>query len=282
MLTFLDLKLKNKILDLFKSVYEIRIRVGKPISVKGFDGNKISTAYINEVVTFQSLENMILNLCNYSLYSAEESLKNGFITSNDGERVGVCGTCVLNGKSVVTVKDFTSLCIRLPRDVHGCSNAYFEKIDSPKSCLVISKPFQGKTTFIRDLGRNYAKTHNVLFIDERDELSAGGSFNLGSNADVIRYSTKKFGFFSGVRSYNPDLIVCDEIMSKEDCDGVEFALLSGVKVIASAHSDNVENLLKKQDISEILKKGFFDDIILLSNFQPKIFKGEQWANSYFA
>ena len=282
MLNFLEHGLKTKIFSLFSTVYEIRVRVNAPIVIKGFDGEKICVKEINDSITKNNLEKLILNLCNYSIYTVEETLKNGFITSSEGERVGVCGTCVLSDKSVVTIKDFTSLCIRLPHDVLGCSNPYFNLISEPRSCLVVSKPFQGKTTFIRDLGRNYAKSYNVLFIDERDELSANGKFNLGKNSDVIRLSTKSFGFLNGVRSYNPDLIVCDEIMDEDDCLGVEFALLSGVKVIASTHSDNLKNLSKKPYISGILKNNCFDDLIFLDKFKPKIFKGDEWQKLLFA
>ena len=279
MLNFLPLSLKDRIISMFSMIYEVRLRVDKPICVKGFNGNEVKTETINETVTKRLIEQIVLNLCNYSIYSVEESLKNGFITSNEGERVGVCGTSVLNGSEVVTIKDFTSICIRVPNDVKGCSNLYYNKNHKPKNCLVISKPFQGKTTFIRDLGRNYAKNYNVLFIDERDELCGNFAFNLGNNADVIRYSSKKFGFLSGVRSYNPDVIVCDELMSKDDVDGVEFAILSGVKIIASVHADNLKNLAKKQYLSSILQNGCIDDIICLNEFKPTVFKEEQWLKS---
>ena len=277
MLDFLDYNLKNKIISLFAKIFEVRLRQDKPVAVKGFDGEKVSVKYLSYSTTKNDLEKIIYSLCNYSVYSVEESLKNGFITSNDGERVGVCGSCVLSLDNVITIKDFSSLCIRIPNDVKGCSNSYFNLFSGIRSCLVVAKPFEGKTTFIRDLGRNYANEYNVLFIDERDELSASGKFNLGKNADVIRYSTKKFGFYNGVRSYNPDVIVCDEIMSSDDLQAVQFALLSGVKVVATIHSDNIKNLLKKQFISAIFKNKLFDDIIVLDAFKPTLLKESQWS-----
>ena len=89
------------------------------------------------------------------------------------------------------------------------------------------------------------------------------------------------GFFNGVRAYNPDVIVCDEIMSNDDCLGVEFARSSGVKVIASVHADNIKNLLKKQNISRIIKINTFDYIISLSNFKiAKIYEEKDWLK-YF-
>jgi stage III sporulation protein SpoIIIAA len=70
-------------------------------------------------------------------------------------------------------------------------------------------------------------------------------------------------------------------MSINDCQGAEFAQNSGVKVIASAHANNLENLLKKQELSSIIKKNTFEDIILLNNFKiVKIYGEEDWLK-YF-
>ena len=98
---------------------------------------------------------------------------------------------------------------------------------------------------------------------------------------MLRYSNKSFGFYNGVRAYNPDVIICDELMTGDDCNSVEFAMASGVKVVASAHSSNLENLLKKKEISKIIQKNTFEDIILLDRFKIKeIYKEQDWQK-YF-
>ena len=281
MLDFLPTQLKQSVLSCFATIYEVRIRIDKPIIVKGDNGLNVQHKEIKYLVNKKDLEQIILRLCNHSIFSVETSLKNGFITSTNGERVGLCGEVVYLADEVKSVKNFTSIIIRLPNYVYGCSEDFVKVIKEPKSCLIFSPPFHGKTTFIRDLGRAYSDNfnQNVLYIDERDELGGGGAFNLGKNADVLRFSSKKFGFLNGVRAYNPDVIVCDEIMSNDDCLGVEFARSSGVKVIASAHADNIENLLKKQNISKIMKTNTFDYVLRLSNFKiDKIYGEKDWLN----
>ena len=200
-----------------------------------------------------------------------------------GERVGICGDIINERGSVISIKNFTALCIRFPNQITGCAKEYYSKLKSPKSCLVVSPPFHGKTTFIRDLARAYSDEFDkaVLIIDERDELSAGGNFTLGKNSEVLRFSSKQFGFENGVRALNPEVIVCDEIMTSEDINGVRFALNSGVKVVASTHGDSIENLLKKQGISTILEDNLFEDIIFLESFKIKeIYGGDEWKKLF--
>ncbi len=281
MLDFLSNQLKNEVLRCFCSPYEVRLRVDKPVTVKGSNGIEVLTKKLNFTVTKKELEQTVMRLCNHSLFSVEDSLKYGFITSRSGERVGICGETIYSGGSIASIKNFSSLTIRFPHCVYGCCEEYAKSLGAPKSCLVISPPFHGKTTFIRDLGRYYSDKfkQNVLFIDERDELSLSGKFNLGENSDVLRFSNKRFGFYNGVRAYNPDVIICDELMTSEDSRSVEFARNSGVKVVASAHASNLKNLLKKQELYAIIANNTFEDIVLLNKFKiEKIYKEQDWLS----
>lgn len=281
MLNFLPIQLKKIILSSLDVIYEVRVRTTGVITIYGSCSGIKSKKSVNYNLTKKDIEKIVFALSDFSIYSKEESLKNGVIISNEGERVGVCGEIVYNNKDVITLKNFTSLCIRIPYDVKGCSKSYTSNLSAAKNCLVVSPPFHGKTTFIRDLGREYSDKFdlNVLFVDERDELSCGNYHYLGKNADVIRYANKDFGFTNGIRSYNPEVIVCDELISASDLLSLEFARLSGIIVIASAHSDSLKNLLKKQNLSGILKNNIFDDVIILNNFKIKKIYGEKdWLN----
>ena len=176
---------------------------------------------------------------------------------------------VYDGQNVIAIKNFSSLTVRIPNDIAGCSLNFITKfVLKPISVLVVSPPYNGKTTFIRDLGRQYSDRFgcNALFIDERDELSGGGAFYLGKRADVMKYCDKDFGIRCGIRNLNPDVIICDEIMSLKDGEALKFARESGVNIIASAHSDNLENLILKKELSEIIKRFTFDVIVFLKEF----------------
>lgn len=272
MIDFVPGFVREKILSEYERVCEIRFRANQPIQITYLDGEKIKKEFLNATLTRSQIEDCVMKLCGFSLFSVEEGLKRGYITSNDGERVGVCGEVVYDGDGKVGgIKRFSSLCVRYPRETLGCSNGFFDRyVDRNSSCLIFSPPFKGKTTFIRDLARNYSEKLglNVLIIDERDELSLPNS-NLGKTCDVLRYSAKKFGFECGVRTLNPDVIVTDELSSDEDFLSVSDCAVTGVKCVASMHADSIENVVKRLNKSGILETNPFDFFVSLSNFKVK-------------
>lgn len=270
MLDFLPAFLQSKILSEYKRLCEVRLRAGMPVMVVYDENGHIKRKLLSNAVTKEQIEECVMRLCDYSLYSVEYALKNGYITSKDGERVGICGECVKNASGQITsLKNFTSLCIRFPQGVKGCSddffNAYFN--GTAKSCLVFSPPFQGKTTFIRDLGRNCAEklSLNVLYIDERNEFAIDKA-ELGNTYDVIKYADKEFGFGCAVRTLNPDVVICDELTYKNDFLSVVYCGLSGVKVIASTHCDTIDALQKILINHNILQCFTFDVFVKLKGF----------------
>lgn len=267
MLKFFQEREREEILRTRGEIEEIRVRKGQPISVfYSLDGER-KRKNLSRVFYGDDIDKIVMKLCDFSLFSKEESIRRGFVTSSEGERVGICGTVVKKNDEVLTVKEITSLCIRLPNDVKDLSTEFFEKYaKNGASCLVISPPAQGKTTFLRDLGRNFSdkSDKNVVYIDERDEFSGSGRFYLGKNSDVLKYSDKKYGFSNGIRTLNPSVIVCDEIMTDEDAASCVQAAASGIKVLASAHSDNLKNLLKKLMFSRIITCRAFDFYVELS------------------
>ena len=273
MLKFLPAKIVNEIAEVSgNSLSEVRIRNGKNIKlILGNENRKV--VEISQVMTESDIGRSIMELCNFSLFSSEENLKRGFLTSSEGERVGLCGEVVYGENGVISVKNVTSLCVRFPREVKGVAEDFYYNaaMRKPLSCLIISPPFHGKTTFIRDLGRLYSDISdcNVLYIDERDELSASGKFDLGQNADVLKFATKEYGFTVGVRTLDPDVIVCDELFGERDVLAAVSAANSGVKIIASSHSDSLKNLSKRAEFSTIFKSFTFDRYVELQNGKVK-------------
>lgn len=266
MLNFLPPEDKNEILKIRGRIEELRIRAGQPISVTYSTEGIRKKKLISKPYSHKDIDEIILKLCDYSIFGKDESISQGFITSSEGERVGLCGNVVKIGDKISAIKQITSICVRLPNDIDGLALPYFRKTgETAVSSLVISPPAQGKTTFLRDLGRIYSDKadKNVLFIDERDEFSASGRFFLGKNSDVLKYADKTYGFKNGVRTLNPDVIVCDEIMSENDLSSCASASASGIVTIASVHSDSLKNLLKKSIFTDIFKISVFDCFVNL-------------------
>lgn len=259
MLEFLTDGIRAAIQNLnMNKLFELRLRALSPITVN-YGGQYLYLCYSGVkntpdgalIPTRDDIENIVYNACGGSLYSVSEQLKQGFISVGD-VRIGVCGSCVTEGEKVLSVRDFSSLCIRVPHSVRGCAKRIMDVINiRENSLLILSPPGCGKTTVLKDIAEVIAEDgdKNLLLCDERGELSSRPI-----NADVIKYSTKKIAFLSAVRAMRPDIIITDEL-TEEDYPLVQKTACSGVKITASAHLERAEDVpIKCFDYYVVLKK----------------------------
>ncbi len=261
----------------FKALNELRFRENKPIVVilngqRFFLGNNGLTSSLNEAI-FSSkimIEDIIFRASECSIYSVNEQIKKGFIVTKGGIRLGIGGDYVEENGVPKTMTNFNSINLRFPHEIKNCSLPVFHYLvenDNVLNTLVLSPPSAGKTTFLRDFvyqlsNKNYA--YNVLVLDERGELDLG-NLSLGNFVDKISFARKKIGFENGIRSLSPNLIVTDELGTKEDVDAVIYASNCGVGVLASAHCDTIENFVKKDGFKELISLKIFKRFIVLSS-----------------
>lgn len=247
MLEFLPSNIKKSLEYLnLHNVYEIRMRANQPITVNYsgeyvyLGGYGITDVRENALRCVTSdIEDCVYRAGDYSVYSVEEQLKKGFITAKNGERLGIAGEYVFENGRPHALRNFTSLCIRVPHEIIGCGEKVFEccMSDRVRNLLIMSSPGLGKTTILRDLSRILAeKTRkNILICDERGEISVG---KVGESCDVIKYCDKATAFEAGIRAMRPEIIITDEL-SETDCIPLKKAVEAGITVIASAHFSDI-------------------------------------------
>lgn len=261
---------------------EIRMRVGKPVVVflsgqayflaeYGLS-NDLKDAY---VATKEEIEDVVFRASECSLYAINEQIKRGFISVKGGIRIGVCGSVVSEDNKIGTIKNFSSLNIRIPHSVKNCSLPVFSSIIENKvlkNTLIISPPGAGKTTFLRDFVCQLSKRNfclNVLILDERGEIASSDNgedlLETGNFTDVLSFSKKKDGFEFGIRSMAPNLIIVDELGNEEDIQALSFAINSGVNIIATTHAQNITDLRQKKCYADLIKEKIFKRYIVLSN-----------------
>ena len=259
-------EIKNKI-------EEIRIRIGTYSCI--IYEKKIIPIKI--AITRNDLDEIFKNLCKNSFYSFEEELKQGFITFKGGHRVGIASSVTYENGIITGIKDIISFNIRICKEFKGCSDEIFNIIkEKPQSILIAGAPSSGKTTLLRDLARKISKNKKVTIIDERYEIAAcfDGELNMDIGAsDVISGIPKHIGILRAIRCLSPEVIICDEIGDINESKLIKQALNSGVKIIASIHAENENEILKKPQIRSLLSTKAFEKIIILDSLNVgKIYK----------
>lgn len=280
---YLDSDTYNLIIKYFNfgDITEIRMRLNQKLIIcvknKKFYLKNAEQQFV--VVTKCMLDNFIRRISENSLYAYNESIKQGFISLPHGLRVGLCGDYVFDGDKLVTIKDFQAVNIRIPHQVKNCSlNAYEFLVQGDKvnSCLIISPPGAGKTTFLRDFvfqmcEHNISK--NILVVDERNEICScvegSPALPLGGFCDVIANCNKHLAFKNGIRSMSPDIIVTDELDLENDIDIIKSAINCGVKVVATIHAKDINELRRKTSFDTIINEKYFSRyVVLCSNDGP--------------
>ena len=286
-------------LEKYVDIHEIRLRIGHPLMIETKEGE----LFISEnglfcdkgqayIVKNRDIKEIVEYISNYSPYAYEEELKNGFITISRGNRIGVCGKAVVGNDGVTTIRNMSSLNIRMSKEYIGCSDKYIELLyENSKLChtLIISPPCCGKTTLLRDIIRNISdgygnrKGMTIGVVDERSEIAACyegvPQNNLGIRTDVMDACPKAYGILMLIRSMGPKVIAVDEIGNKEDVKAIEYSINCGCKIIATIHGDSFDELKQKNVMASLLENKIFQRYIIMSNL-PKmgtireIFNGE--------
>lgn len=292
-LKYLDLDLSNILkripLLVRKRVEEIRLRLGRPLAIN-YDGkdsfiknNGILTdnAYESYIVNEKNIKNTFQLISNYSIYAFEEELRNGFITIRGGHRIGITGKVLYKNNNIYTIKEISSLNIRIAREKKGVSDRVIryiiKKPNTIYNTLIVSPPQCGKTTLLRDLIRNLSNGIPKLnfyglkigVVDERTEIAGiykGYPQNdIGLRTDVLDSCRKLDGMMLLLRSMSPNVIATDELGEEKDIVAIHQALKAGVKIISTVHGESIDDLLTRPYLKQILNENIFERIILLSN-----------------
>ena len=267
---------KNKSLE--NSIEEIRIRSNGNLSLK--IGQDLITIFSN--ITKGEMQEIFENICEKSIYSYTKQIAEGFITIKGGNRVGITGSAVIENSRVINLNYISSLNFRIARQIKDVSNSILKYViniqnNSIFNTIIASPPGGGKTTILRDLVRKISNGMPEInfspkicgIVDERGEIAAmykGVPQNdIGENSDVINNVSKSIGINMLIRSMGPQIIVCDEIGTKEDIEAIEKATLSGVKGIFTVHASTIKEIKENPNLSKLIQNKLIQKIIVLDS-----------------
>lgn len=280
----------GRIQDKYKEkIEEIRLRSGMPLNIY-FQGKNYFVSPHGELgrdvkesvyVSPTSIHKTFQLISNYSVYAFQEEIKNGFITLKGGHRVGIGGKVLYGDRGIETIKNISSLNIRIAREKIGIAQNLAPYIldynRSIYNTLIISPPQCGKTTLLRDLIRilsnGLVSGNGIGFklgvIDERSEIS--GMYNgtpqhdIGIRTDVLDGCNKKDGTTMLIRAMSPDIIAMDEIGNDSDVEAIHESLKAGIKIIATVHGSSLKDLLSRRSLKILLEEKVFGRYVFLDN-----------------
>lgn len=261
-------------------ITEIRLRRSKPVIIYLKNcpyfiniGGKLVNNYTSSTITIDddNFEYITDRLCNRSYHTNIHTMIEGFITAKNGSRVGVASSAVYKDGVISSVKDISSINIRIARDFKNCSRDILNLLytESTPSIIVAGAVMSGKTTFLRDFSRLLSngfagRYRKISIIDERREIANG--FDVGINTDVLAGFEKARGIEIATRTLSPDIIVCDEIGNIKELDAIQYGFSTGISFAVSVHMNNYKKMSDNLIVSKLVSTGEFDYIVLLKSF----------------
>ena len=107
-----------------ENVVELRLRVNQKLRIKLLD-KEITIDYL---VKSQDMSEVLRRVSTNSIYSIQDNINTGYITSYGGNRIGISGEVVQDEGKIKNIKNVTSMNIRVAHEVIGCSNLVMNKI----------------------------------------------------------------------------------------------------------------------------------------------------------
>ena len=111
-----------------------------------------------------------------SVYAAGEQIRQGYLQTAGGCRVGLCGCAYGQAAGQIDgIRQLSSVSVRIPHAVPGCADALLPQLlrDGFCSTLILSPPGSGKTTLLRECVRRLSDMGTrISLMDERGEIAA--------------------------------------------------------------------------------------------------------------
>ena len=212
-------------------------------------------------------ERILSNICNGSIYANQTTLKQGYITLENGIRIGFTGTAVLTEEGVIThLRDITAMNIRILRFLPGAANKIMPIVSNGErifNTLIIAPPGAGKTTLIRDIAFQLGKDYRIAIADERCEIMPQGIQS--GHIFVMRGAPKDKAMTMLLRSMSPRVVITDEVSTKEDGAAVLKLMHSGVKVVCTAHGYSENDIINGDVFGAFIRHNLIEKIIVLSD-----------------
>lgn len=243
---------------------EIRVRLERPMTAL-VAGEQIT---LPACATADELQLLLARASEHSVHTVEGQLREGFVTTKYGHRLGVCGEAVIENGRVKNLRSLSSMDLRIAKQALGIADELLPQLceEGFKNTLILAPPGAGKTTLLRDLCRVLSRRFRVSIADERCEIAAcfagAPRFDVGL-CDIFTGGGKAEVLSLLTRGMAPEIIAMDEITKPEDCLALGEASACGCRFLATAHGDSVSDLQARPAYRALLGAGIFRRAVMI-------------------
>lgn len=171
-------------------------------------------------------------------------------------RVGVEGTLHRISAIRNRYQDLVGVTIRTGRHVPGAAAPLRPWLQNQENLLILGPPGSGKTTLLRDLTR-IASTElrrRVMVVDTSNEIGGDGNvphpaIGAARRIQVPNRSDQYRLLLEAVQNHTPEVVVIDEIGTREEAAAAASIAERGVQLIATAHGRTLWNLIKNAELN---------------------------------
>ncbi len=246
-----------------KSINEIRLRSHGLCSLV-VAGRNVS---LRSGVTKEGMKEVFKKICGGAAFAHRDDMCRGFISLDKGVRVGVCAEARYERGSVVGIGDVSALVFRIPSSECSFAKELYTRWRDLGSggMLIHSVAGEGKTSTLRTLARLIGSGEwplRVVVVDERCEFDMDSY--AGAHVDILRGYRRALGVDIAIRTLSAQVLIVDEISSKEDASAMLASVGAGVRVIATAHAGSFSDLMRRSYVRELILGGLFDTVCAIT------------------
>lgn len=174
-------------------------------------------------------------------------------------RAGIEGTLHRISAIRNRYQDLIGLTMRVGRHLSGVADPLQPALARGESLLILGPPGSGKTTLLRDLTR-IASTElrrSVIVVDTSNEIAGDGNVPHPAIGAARRIQVPDRGdqsrlLLEAVQNHTPEVVVIDEIGTREEAESAASIAERGVQLLATAHGHTLLNLVKNTKLNLLI------------------------------